>query len=1292
MRAWNSRTRIVAAYAVIAGAVLVGTSLLLEYIANDGRPAGHVELVKNVLFVVVSSLLLYALLKRQRSGTGSAASHAEVSPGRRFLAPLLLLLSLTVPAMSLAVYVLNSRAGVHDGVVDVQSIAALKAGQIADWINERRADATMLAHSEGFIERVAALVLTGDGRERELVEDRLAAMHRAYLYESIRMYTPEGRLLYTSPPQRAAVEPAAHLIQEAVRRGEVMMSDLARDNAGVPILFFVAPLLLHREGAAPQPVGAVVLQAAAASFLQPLLAYWPGESASGESYLVRRHGGTALILSRLRHQSGTGAELDLRPTAREIPGATAPGVMDGVDYRGRRVIEAHEPVPGTDWHLVAKVDRSEATAWARQLAAWTTVISLFAFSIVLLAILALVRAQERAHRLALQARTDRLQKQFFDLPFLGMGITSPESKHWLQFNDQLCHIMGYSRAELAAVTWTDMTHPEDLAADVIQFERVLRGELDNYVLEKRFLRKDGGIVHGIIDIRALRRPDGSVEHFLCTLQDITERKLAEERLVNLGRLYATLGRCNSAIVHSTTEDELFAQVCIAAVESAGMKLAWIGMVDKAGQVRPVASAGPGTAYLEGLEISVRADDSSGQGPTGIAIREDRPCWCQDFANDPMTAAWRQRSAPYGWAASASLPLHRGGLAVGALSLYSGQRNAFDKQTRDLLLEMAADISFALDNLARDHARRRAEELTRALLGQLEYYLKSSPVVSYALAVEGESARAVWVSENVQRLTGYTPEEALEPGWWMEHLYPEDRERAARTISTVLDGGGPPRHEYRFRHRDGRYLWILDTFQALPESDGGTQVIGAWHDITTEKDMQASLQFSEERFRVMFEEASLGMTLVDSLDGRILEANAKFAAIVGRTRAEVAGIDWQAITHPDDIEADRANMAMMNAGKLPGFHMKKRYLRPDGSAVWVNLTVAPIHPVGGTERPRHLAMTEDVTENERTLQALARREAQFSALAEQSIAGIYTAEDGRITYMNPRAAEIFGYTPEEIAGLTAADLVVPEDVPRVRENIRRRLAGEEESQQYEFRGLRKDGSTVDVGVHGNTAIIEGRRVLMGVMQDITEKQRSAAAIHDYVARMDRMITSTVDAMSTMVELRDPYTAGHERRVGELSAAIAAEMGLDDNMQRGLRLAGAVHDVGKIAVPAEILSKPGRLTDIEYNMVREHAQRGYEVLCGIDSPWPVAEVARQHHERMDGSGYPRGLKGDEILLEARILAVADVVESMGSFRPYRPALGVERALAEIEIHAGQLYDPAAAAACLRLFRDRGYTLPA
>ena len=198
----------------------------------------------------------------------------------------------------------------------------------------------------------------------------------------------------------------------------------------------------------------------------------------------------------------------------------------------------------------------------------------------------------------------------------------------------------------------------------------------------------------------------------------------------------------------------------------------------------------------------------------------------------------------------------------------------------------------------------------------------------------------------------------------------------------------------------------------------------------------------------------------------------------------------------------------------------------------------------------------------------------------------------------------------------------------------------------------------------------------MIADISEQR-------DAEGRLKQALTGTVAAMGALVEMRDPYTAGHERRTAELVIAIAGELGLDRETVETLDLTARMHDIGQIAVPAEILTRPGRLSQNEFTLVKAHPQVAYDILSSIDFGRPIAAVILQHHERLDGSGYPNGISGDELLLEARILAVADVVEAMSSHRPYRPALGVEAALAEIAAGAGSLYDEAIVAACQRVF---------
>lgn len=220
----------------------------------------------------------------------------------------------------------------------------------------------------------------------------------------------------------------------------------------------------------------------------------------------------------------------------------------------------------------------------------------------------------------------------------------------------------------------------------------------------------------------------------------------------------------------------------------------------------------------------------------------------------------------------------------------------------------------------------------------------------------------------------------------------------------------------------------------------------------------------------------------------------------------------------------------------------------------------------------------------------------------------------------------------------------------------------------------------------------RRDLEGLVAERTrELQAAVDSLRESRRLYGRVMEQTIQAMALTIEKRDPYTAGHQQRVSLLATAIAGEMGLPADRVEGLRLGAAIHDIGKIHLPAEVLSRPGRLSEIEFALIKTHAEVGHDIVAEVDFPWPVAEMILQHHERLDGSGYPRGLRGDAIIVEAQILAVADVVEAMASHRPYRAAQGIDQALAEIRRGAGTIYSPEIVAACLRLFLERGFQLP-
>jgi PAS domain S-box-containing protein/putative nucleotidyltransferase with HDIG domain len=224
------------------------------------------------------------------------------------------------------------------------------------------------------------------------------------------------------------------------------------------------------------------------------------------------------------------------------------------------------------------------------------------------------------------------------------------------------------------------------------------------------------------------------------------------------------------------------------------------------------------------------------------------------------------------------------------------------------------------------------------------------------------------------------------------------------------------------------------------------------------------------------------------------------------------------------------------------------------------------------------------------------------------------------------------------------------------------------------------------------VMEEDRVvqIITVIRDITERKRSEEQLHQTLDSLKKAVGTTIQVLVSALESRDPYTAGHQLRVSHLACAIAEEMGIVKEKVDGIRLAGSIHDIGKISIPTEILAKPTKLSKLEFSLIKEHSQIGYEMLKHVESPWPLAQIVHQHHERIDGSGYPNKLSGNEIIIEARIMAVADVVEAMASHRPYRASLGIELALEEIKKNKGIIFDDVVVDACLRLFLEKGYQL--
>ena len=292
-------------------------------------------------------------------------------------------------------------------------------------------------------------------------------------------------------------------------------------------------------------------------------------------------------------------------------------------------------------------------------------------------------------------------------------------------------------------------------------------------------------------------------------------------------------------------------------------------------------------------------------------------------------------------------------------------------------------------------------------------------------------------------------------------------------------------------------------------------------------------------------------------------------------------------------------------------------------------------------------------------------------------------------INTTLAEMFNLDKEDIIGKKCYE-VLPGSACKTERCCLVRIVKGEERIEFETEKIHSDSSKILCIVSANPFFGPDGE-LVGIVEDLKDISRLKEAetkLQQSFKKLRNALEGTIHAMSLAVEMRDPYTAGHQKRVTDLAVAIARELDFSADKIDGIRMAGLIHDIGKISVPAEILTKPGRITEKEFALIKDHPQIGYDILKKIEFPWPIAKIVLQHHERMNGSGYPQGLQGKYILLEARILAVADVVESIASFRPYRQALGIQAALKEITEEKETLYDAQVVDACLNLFSEHRF----
>ncbi len=547
-----------------------------------------------------------------------------------------------------------------------------------------------------------------------------------------------------------------------------------------------------------------------------------------------------------------------------------------------------------------------------------------------------------------------------------------------------------------------------------------------------------------------------------------------------------------------------------------------------------------------------------------------------------------------------------------------------------------------------------------------------------LNVLDERANIILWNKAAEAISGYSREEVVGHDKIWEWLYPDETYRkrlldqATRNLATreaVED------LETTIQCKDGQQR-IISWDQRNLIGDTGEPIgsIALGRDVTQQKNAEERVQYQAD----LLQHVSDAIVSTD-LEFNVKSWNRAAEEIYGWEAGEVMGKPFHKVTQLEypHVRMEDVVDKFFKKGFWQGEVIQKH---KDGTAVDILASVSLVKDRGGNPEGA-VAVSRDITERKRADEALRKSKARCSELVERSKDGIAVIQDGVVKFVNSAATELFGYSLEEVMEKSFLEFIPASSREVVQKRYTDRMAGKEVPSIYEIELLREDGSNVAVELNAGRVELEGKAADLVFIRDITDRKLAAEQLR-------KALEGTIQAIGLTTETRDPYTAGHQRRVTQLGVAIAKEMGLSQEQIKGIRVAGLVHDIGKMSIPAEILSKPTKLTDLEFHLVQGHPQVAYDILKTIEFPWPVAQIVLQHHERMDGSGYPHGTKGEEIMLEARILAVADVVEAMASFRPYRPALGIDRALEEISQNKGILYDTDVVNACTRLFAEKQF----
>jgi PAS domain S-box-containing protein len=613
-------------------------------------------------------------------------------------------------------------------------------------------------------------------------------------------------------------------------------------------------------------------------------------------------------------------------------------------------------------------------------------------------------------------------------------------------------------------------------------------------------------------------------------------------------------------------------------------------------------------------------------------------------------------------------------------LFSGE--IFENQGKTYILVTMIDLT---SHKLFERAQRESEEKYRTILETTEEGY-------YEIDLAGNFT---FFNDSVCMLLGYSRKELA----GMNNRQYMDKETARKVFQTFnkvyRTGESTKEFDWQIIRKDGTKRYIEQSVSLQKDSSGKPIGFrGIIRDITERRQTEELLKQSEAQYRLLADHMKDQVWLMD-LNLKITYISPSVEKLLGYTTEEVVKLPlYKLLTKRSSQKAmDAFSREMEKASIAPSYKVLLEFecRCKDGRIMWIEATFSFIMDENG--RPVSiLGEGREITKRKQIEESLQKSEENFRHSLDDSPLGVrISTVEGETIYANKAVLDMYGYDSiEELKKIPIQDRYSPESYTQFLIRKKKRLMGEFGPSEYEISIVRKNGEIRHLHVFRKEIFWNGKKQSQVIYEDITLRRQAEEKLNSILGNLRKSIRTTIQVLGTASEARDPYTAGHQKRVADLARTIATEMGLPQDSIEAIRMAGAIHDIGKISIPSEILCKPTKLTDLEYSLVKAHTQYSYEIMKDVESPWPLADIVYQHHERLNGSGYPQGLKGENILIEARILAVADVVEAMASYRPYRPSLGVKTALTEIEDNAGILYDRKAVETCLKLFRENRFKL--